>query len=893
MSDALLAAALDAHRRGQCDIAAQRYEALTTDPTVPVSLRTDAYYWRGVLALQQCNTVPARDDAPHETGPDIALIADALRAFDAALALYPAHPAAQLNRGHAFRQSGKREAARAAYSSAIALCGIRLRAAGLSDDNSGTAPATVAQSDLSPDASPAPRSAAREPQLAAAALSALGSLQAEEAAGESESGVPSLASSIAAGTAASTSRHAPRSASTTTSPDKGSLLANALACFDAALQCFDAHPATHDQRGLVLAALGRYADAETAHRRALALQPGHPGYANNLGIALKAQGQLDDAAAAFRDALRGMPDFVPALINLGQTVALQGEHDQATAPLLRAAQLAPDLDLVQCELAQAFHAQGKEAAALQHAERAVEIAPDGPTGWQNLGVARFETGDAAGAAKAFDRVIALTPVPARAAAAALPVAPFAENGSAAPTHLADPILRLAPIYALARFSRACLLLSDGGSPAGWRQFEARLALGDGNRRALAPIRTNGSPLPRWLGEPAGQHRMPLPPRPAAQSGRPMIAKYGATDESPYDTTDEATYLRLPGRTLLVLAEQGYGDTMQFLRFIGCLTARGANVVLALQPALCALMRGNTALADSARGRRLTVITQGVDPLPSGIDAYCHIGSIPACLRIGKLPRPGDAGTWTTPYLFASADVADVTDEAPLPPTVHAAAPPKRPAGVTTRGAPAVAAPRIVKLGFAWSGRRPGATAARQRTARDAARATGVTDSAPIEACAASDEDFDNAVVRFDKRAIPLDELAPLLNLAHTEWHPLQTDIRGDEYALLDALSAQARIVLPTRPARDFATTARRIAALDHVVTIDTSIAHLAGAMGKPTTLLLSHVADWRWTGSLGNARTEGVDVSLWYPSIRIIRQPRNGDWTSVIARAAALLDPTP
>ncbi|KKB61603.1 hypothetical protein WM40_22315 [Robbsia andropogonis] len=877
MSDALLAAALDAHRRGQCDLAAEHYDALSTNSTLPTRLRADAFYWRGVLALQQA--APAtmhreRDRAP-STKP-IDLLNIALRAFDAALALHPAHPAAHLNRGHVYRQQANRDAARSAYTTAIALCGIPLSGLKIANpawNNDAARHHKTRESDApsastAPDATTSainaapplpsdadtPRSAAPDRNVAAAALSALGSLQMEDA-GE---GVA----------------------------DRFGTLLHALSCFDMALQCTTAAAATHDQRGLVLAALGRYADAETAHRNALARQPGHPGFINNIGVALKAQGQLDAAAAAFRDALRITPAFVPALINLGQTVALQGEYDQATAPLLRAAQLAPDLDLVHCELAQAFLAQGVHDAALHHAERAVAVAPHGPIGWQNLGAARFENGDSTGAAKAFDRVIALTPLPARVAAAvSLQGQASADLQRAVAYHDGtDPAVALAPVYALARFSRACLLLSDGGSPAGWRHFEARLALRAGDRRVAAPMGADGRPLPRWLGEPVSQHRMPVPARRGAKGTGQVSDAHSATQPQPSDPDTEACYMRLPGRTLLVLAEQGYGDTMQFLRFIGCLTARGANVVLALQPALRPLLAHNGAAIDSMRTRRLTVITRDVDTPPPNVDAYCHIGSIPACLRLGRLPRPGDAGTWTTPYLFAerAAPQVDTATHAALPGREADTAPSRGALAKTVllRGTKAGAMQTALvpaqprKIGFAWSGRRPNSAASPSR------------------------DDEDNAPVRFDKRAIPLDELAPLLYQANTEWHPLQTDIRDDEYALLDALSAHARIVVPERPAEDFAITAQRIAALDHVVTIDTSIAHLAGAMGKPTTLLLSCVADWRWCGSRtqenrsgSDAGTTGIpDTSLWYPSIRIVRQPRNGDWHTVIEHVAALLE---
>jgi ADP-heptose:LPS heptosyltransferase len=121
------------------------------------------------------------------------------------------------------------------------------------------------------------------------------------------------------------------------------------------------------------------------------------------------------------------------------------------------------------------------------------------------------------------------------------------------------------------------------------------------------------------------------------------------------------------------------------------------------------------------------------------------------------------------------------------------------------------------------------------------------------------------------RSIPLATLAPLLDLSELAFASLQHEVREEDAALLASRRAVWRT---TTPFRDFADTAAVIAQLDAVVAVDTAVAHLAGAMGKPLFLLLPFAADFRWL-------RERAD-SPWYPSARLFRQPRFGDWDSVV-----------
>jgi ADP-heptose:LPS heptosyltransferase len=121
-----------------------------------------------------------------------------------------------------------------------------------------------------------------------------------------------------------------------------------------------------------------------------------------------------------------------------------------------------------------------------------------------------------------------------------------------------------------------------------------------------------------------------------------------------------------------------------------------------------------------------------------------------------------------------------------------------------------------------------------------------------------------------RRSIPLDALQPVLELP-LDFHSLQQEVRAQDEAAL-AKHPQVRLHGPSLT--DFAQTAALIANLDLVVTVDTSVAHLAGALGKPVWILVHAVPDYRWL--------LGRDDSPWYPSARLFRQVRRDAWTEAI-----------
>jgi hypothetical protein len=123
-----------------------------------------------------------------------------------------------------------------------------------------------------------------------------------------------------------------------------------------------------------------------------------------------------------------------------------------------------------------------------------------------------------------------------------------------------------------------------------------------------------------------------------------------------------------------------------------------------------------------------------------------------------------------------------------------------------------------------------------------------------------------------RRSLDPAQLAPLAGMPGVAWVSLQKDaVKVPPFEIVDR----------TDDLTDFAETAALLMNLDLVITVDTAVAHLAGALGRPVWLVLAYAADWRWL-------LERTD-SPWYPTARLFRQPRAGDWGAVIAKVAAAL----
>jgi tetratricopeptide (TPR) repeat protein len=384
------------------------------------------------------------------------------------------------------------------------------------------------------------------------------------------------------------------------------------------------------------------------------------------------------------------------------------------------------------------------AEALPLLERAAGLVPQEPEFHNNLGLALAAADRADDAIGAYRRSLALKPDHATAWNN-LGLALQADNrlGDAAAAFRAA--IAHAPSFAEARWNLSLALLGQQLSAEAWHAYESRLSI-----PALWKAE-HMHPGPRWDG------------------------------------------VVRPGITLLVTAEQGLGDTLQFIRFVQPLAARGARVIVAAPAPLVRLVGTVPGVAASFRH----------DAALPHYDAQIPLLSLPQVLDITEHDLQS-----AVPYI-----TADAARRAPVA------------AALATRTG-------VRRIGLAWAGD-PG-----HRNDR--------------------------------RRSIPLATLAPLLALPDVEWFSLQ---QGEAAKAIRELPA-AGVLRALPPDNDFDDTAALVAELDLVICVDTSMAHLAGALARPVWVMLAYAADWRW-------QLRRAD-SPWYPTARLFRQPRVGDWDPVV-----------
>jgi tetratricopeptide (TPR) repeat protein len=509
----------------------------------------------------------------------------------------------------------------------------------------------------------------------------------------------------------------------------------------------------HANLGNVLLDQGKLDEALACYGRALALNPNLAEVHHQRGLALAAQGKLDAAIACYRRAVEIRPGDAESHYTLGAALQKQEQVDAATACYRRALQLKPDYPEAHNNLGAVLKEQGKLDEAAACCRRAVELKPDFAEAYNNLGVVLNDQEKLDEAVACCRRAVELKPDDSEALN-------NLGNGLKDQGRLDEAVacyrraLELRPNYAGAHANLGLAWLLTGDWQRGWPEYEWR-----------------------W-------RTKQLQPRPFAQ---PL-----------WDGSSPA------GKTILLYAEQGLGDTLQFVRYAPLVKSLGAMVIVECQRPLRPL------LASCAGVDRL--VAHG-DELPA-FDTHAPLLSLPGILRTALDSVPA-----AVPYLAA------------MPALVEAW-------GEKLRDL------RGFKVGINWQGR-PGAGSWRAR-------------NVPLRQFAA-------LAAMEGVRLVSLQKGPGRGELAEVREHFPVFDPGEDVDQAAGAFMDSAAIMMH----------------LDLVITSDTAVPHLAGALGVPVWVALPFAPDWRWM-------LDRPD-SPWYPTMRLFRQRERGDWQGVFAEIEAAL----
>ena len=339
--------------------------------------------------------------------------------------------------------------------------------------------------------------------------------------------------------------------------------------------------------------VGRLAEAAATCRRVLALRPDLAEPYNNLGVIHAEWGQFDEAVACFQQAIALQANYLEAHKNLGNVLHDQGKLDEAVVRFEQSLALRPDLAEAHFHLGGIFWKQGKLDQAAARFERAIALKPDFFEAHNSLANLLQSMGKLDQAALRFALALAMRPDLAAAHNNLGEILWRLGRAEEAVAHYRQA-LSIDPELAEAEMGMAVCLLVQGDFKRGWPAYEARLRL---------PSRPPQLQVPRWQGEP------------------------------------------LAGRNLLLLHEQGLGDTLQFTRLVPLLKAQGARVTLAVPPPLGRL------LASQRDLDQLVILGSG-EPLPAA-DFYMPLLSLPGMLGIDASTIPAEVPyLWADPQLIA-------------------------------------------------------------------------------------------------------------------------------------------------------------------------------------------------------------------------------------------------
>lgn len=525
----------------------------------------------------------------------------------------------------------------------------------------------------------------------------------------------------------------------------------ALRYLDTALQFRPQDAAAISNRGLVLRGLKRPLEALDAYDAALRIQPEFAQAWSNRGNVLRELMRSSEAVDSYERACNLQPEFASAWHGLGLALSDLHRWAEAVAAFDSALVHKPDFSVAYLDCGNALRELERPEQALASYDLALKFNPQYAQAWSNRGVVLKRLGRFEESLVSYKNALDCKP-------------DFVDAMVNCSTLLKDMLKLDASI----QMNKRALSIDANASGA---HLNLSICL------LLQGKLSEGLPHFEWRWQ-TDQLRDS-----ARSFGKPLWHT-GALPE---------------GATVLLHAEQGLGDTLQFCRYSAMVARRGLRVVLEVQPPLVDLLKGLDGVdAVVARGSVLPAF-----------DAHCPLMSLPLALKTTLATIPA-------PQKYISAEPGRVESWRRL----LGAVPRKR-------------------VGLVWSGR--------------------------------PEHKNDH------NRSIALVDFAQILD-GRCEYHCLQKEIRPDDQR---ELKSRTDIQSWRDELTSFEDTAALVECMDLVVAVDTSVAHLAAAMGKPVWLLLPYSPDWRWL-------LERSDTP-WYPSMRLFRQRTAGDWRDVVTRTSAAL----
>jgi tetratricopeptide (TPR) repeat protein len=530
---------------------------------------------------------------------------------------------------------------------------------------------------------------------------------------------------------------------------------------------------------------GRFPETEEWARQAILIDPANAESHHLLGCSLEARNQLEPAETSFREAVRLNPRHADAFFRLGRLLIRVSKPQEAETALRESVKLKPDSAAAWLALGMLLESQERASEAVECAREALKLdhesadlhnclgvalargekfaeaevayresirrKPDMASAWSNLGNAQRSAGQVEEAEKSLREALRLWPeYPEAHNNLAIALVQLGREEETLKHY--DESIRLRPDYPEARMNRSLSLLAKGDFTRGWPEYEWRFK--------VRPMKDGGPPGPRWEGQP------------------------------------------IDGQTLLLTAEQGLGDSVQFIRYAPLAKARGAKVVFDCPEGLASLL----------------ATCPGIDQVfarnkPPGPVYNFHISllSLPAIFGI-----PPEA---SAPVPYLTPDPARVEHWRK-----------------ELEGIPGL------RVGIAWQG---------------------------------------STIHKGDKlRSVHLSRFAPLAAIPGVSLCSIQKGT-GTEQLAEESVKGMNVIDLGARTGPEMMDAAALMMNLDLLITVDTAVAHVAGAIGRPVWVAVPSAADWRWL-------REG-DTTVWYPTMRLFRQTHRADWDDVFERLAVAL----